>query len=113
MEAPGSRTSRSDYVRLPLQADGGASLAAFGEIGVPEEAGGHGAPGFPGRADRFELFRRRTLAKALHFLHGGGERKVAGGPDVRAAEGGEKINVGGPAADALESNEHFARGVIM
>ena len=80
---------------------------------MPEEAGGNGAPRFPGCADGFEFLRRRTLAKALHFLYGGGESKIAGRPDIWAAEGGEEINVGSPTADALESDEHLARGVIM
>src|SRR5712692_7535309 len=113
MHAPGNRSSLRDYRKLPLQDYGGASLAAFRKIGVPEETCGHGAPGFPRCADRFEFLRSWTFAKALHFLDGGCEREIAGGPDVGTAEGGEEINVCGPAADALESDEHFARSVIV
>src|SRR6266849_6039384 len=113
MHAPGNRSSRRDYRKLPLQADGGASLAALGKIRMPEKACGHGAPGFPGSAERFQSFRRGALAKAFHFLNGCGEREIAGRPDVRAAQSGEEINFGGPAADALEGDEHFARGVIV
>src|SRR5215472_2823823 len=90
----------------------GGFQSTFAEIGVPEEAGGDGAPRTPGLAEGFEFFRRGTFAKALHFLHRRGQRKIAGWPDVRAAQRAQEINVGGPAADALESHEHFVRGVV-
>lgn len=88
-------------------------MAALGEIGVPEEAGGDGAPGFPRMAELFELIRRRTLAEALHFLDGSGEGEIVDRPDVGAAEGAEQINVRSPVADAFEGGEHFAGGIVV
>ena len=88
-------------------------MASLAEIVVPEEAGGDGAPGFPGRAHFFQFFRRGAQAQAFHFLHGGCESEVADGPDVRAAQGAQQINVGGPCADAFEGDQHFACGIVV
>ena len=88
-------------------------MAALAEVGVPEEAGGDGAEGFPWRAHFFEFFGRGAFAELFHFLDGGGEREISDGPDVGAAQGAEKINVGGPAADAFEGDEFFAGVVVV
>jgi len=80
---------------------------------VPKEAGSDGAPGLPGHAHLLEFFGGRALAEALDFLHGGGESKVADGPDVRATQGAQQINVGGPVADSFEGHEHFACGIVV
>src|SRR5579863_6997272 len=84
-----------------LQADRGGVLAAFAEVGVPEEAGGDGAEGLPRSAHLFEFFGGGAFAELFHFFHGGGECEISDGPDIGAAEGAEEIDVGGPAADAL------------
>src|SRR4029077_4355495 len=80
---------------------------------MPEKACGDGTPGFPGFAERFQIFGGRTLAKAFHFLHGGGESQITAGPDVRPAKRAQEINVSGPGADALEGDEHFAGGIVL
>ena len=45
-------------------------------------------------------------------MDGRSEGEITGGPDVRAAQRTQEINVSGPTADALESDEHFVRGII-
>jgi len=88
-------------------------LAAFGEVGVPEEAGGDGAEGLPRCAHFFEFFGRGAFAEIFYFLDGGGEREIAGRPNVGAAEGAEEINVGGPAADSFQGDEFFASVIVV
>ena len=80
---------------------------------MPEEAGGDGAEGFPRSAHLFEFFGRGAFAELFYFLDGGGEREIADGPDVGAAQGAEEINVGGPAADPFEGDEFFAGVVVV
>src|SRR5262249_43540501 len=87
--------------------------AALAEVSMPEETRGDGTPRAPWNAERFKLFRRRPLAKLLHFLNGRGEREIASWPDIRTAQGAQEINVGGPLADAFEGDEHFARGIVV
>src|SRR5580693_1684469 len=96
-----------------LQTDRCGGLAALAEVRVPEEAGGDGAEGAPRGAHFFEFFGGGAGAELLHFLDGGGEGEIAGGPDVGAAQGAQKINVGGPAADAFERDEFFAGVVVV
>src|SRR5215469_17062823 len=105
--------SRGDNRRFQLQGDCRGLQAAFAKVSVPEETRGNSTPGTPWDAKRFEPFRRRPLAKLFHFLHRGRERKIARGPDVRAAQRAQKINVRGPAADAFERDKHFARRVVV
>src|SRR5215472_11131822 len=101
-----------DYLRFRLKTHSCALQFAFAEIGVPEKTSGHGSPWTPGLAEGFEFLGRRALAEALHFLHRSSERKVADGPDIRAAKGTQQINVRGPAANSFEGDEHLVRGLV-
>ena len=87
--------------------------AALAKVSMPKKTSRDGPPGTPWRAERFQLFRRGTLAKLLHFLHCCGECEITRGPDVRPPKGTQEINVGSPLADAFEGDEHFARGIVV